>query len=524
MTKRQPLGALLITEGVITQEQLEAALSAQRQFRGRLGTNLVELRCLNVDQVAAGLSRQHGVPAALRADFLTMDVTLARQLPARAAKMYGAIPLGPSTTKPRTIRVAVLDPDNIVALDEIATILACRIEPVVAPELRMLRALERLYGIKPARRTFLRVVLDRPLLQRSKQANPAARERSLTPPSLMAVAPEPPRAPPPSPRAASPAPRSSTAASPAPRSSTAASPAPRSSTAASPAPRSSTAASPAPPELGPSDLADLAEDDALALLEPLPEAREPSPAPPAPSDPSALRPYGLPLRTARHSAPPSQVGTRFERQVPGASSQREDAATTTSLSGAEAADPPAGHQRPPHGEPLRYTRASAMTPEEALACALRELDRAPDRDAVGNAAVRYLERAFAGGLVLIIKGDLALGWLGAGLDVDATRLESLLIPLSAPSLFRAVLETGRAFRGAPPMGGEVIHQRFWRSLGLPAPREVLAAPVVLKSRVVNLVYTQGSTNALPVMAEADVVRLSVAMAGAYQRLIRAKHR
>ena len=689
---RQRLGSLLIAEGLITQEQLEAALSAQRQFRGRIGTNLVELKYVNLDQIAAALSRQLGVPSAGRNDLLTMDSSLVHRLPPRAAKMYRAVPLGPSPFNSKMMRVAMADPGNLLALDEISTILGCRVEPVVLPELRILHLLERLYGIKPARRTFIRVVLDRPLLRRTQTAeDPKPLELSLTPPSMQAargigpgaqtgrtarhrsLPPTPrgteasqraavgyPSAPPapqiphprngaegnaPRRRAAIPSARpqqsdgeiarqgaaqrapiptpngreslgiepftegpelETTAATFADRrlnaptnlqsrreagakttsalpltghsrtptrgSSSAGPPRIRSTRPIDPLldqqlplnlepqsresfsqrapprplrapvstrPRPSTQplslpkfihfprqqpASEAPLER---TLSELAEDDPFELLDSLPDAREPSPVPPAPSDASALAvkiapgaAYGAQklleeLQRATHSSSPDDR-TVINGPPNPHSSTPALAHTTAGLANARLGVPRSTH-------PLAATGHSAMSADEALACALGELDAAQRRDQVGRAVVRYLERVFGCGVLLIVKQELALGWLGASPGMHNNAVESLMVPLGVPSMFQAVVESKKTYRGVPPVDGEVVHARFWRALQAPPPREVMVVPVALQSRLVNLVYTHaGPGNALPVMAEEDIAHLVLGVVGSYQRLIRSR--
>ncbi len=614
MTKRQRLGSLLVAAGTITHEQLDAALSAQRQFRGRLGTNLVELRLLNLDGLAAALSRQHGVPAAGRSDFLTMDSSLIHLLPPRAAKMYLAVPLGPSPTNPRVVQVAMMDPDNLVALDEIATILGCRVTPLVTPELRMQHLLERVYGIKPERRTFLRVVLDRPLLQRSRRPSdtptgmpiqPAQRGFSLTPPSMVAVpmatptrdqkarqatardsAPATPYAPTEPPQGSlprSPPQATSTARRPPviepPRADLSSrGPAPSRHGLASPQrdsrpepgrlaqpnalplvggyqersqvgdavpdpardarleldpepqlPRypgrpkaeSATAQPSQPPPsrlslhnfmrfprrdqraAGLPDLTldDLTEHDALALLDPLPEAREPTPRPPAPSDPTALTLEPESGRTRPSCGPPR-------------SDEAMELPLLDSMLGAM--------QR--RLDQHDSARPGIVAPEDALAWVLPELESATDRQAIGQIVAHYLGTVFSCGVVLVVKGEVASGWIGAAPGLTSMTVESIRVHLNQPSPFQTVVRTAKPYRGAAPAQPEAALQQFWKVLNAEPTREILILPVMLKARAVNLIYAQsGPTCALPIMAEADAMQVAAGMARAYQRLILARH-
>ncbi len=148
------IGEILVQDGVITAEAREKALRSQAVHGGRLGTNLVEQFALGLDELAEGLARQHDMPAALDRHFSQADPSVqARLAPALAAR-WRVVPLGrlPSAGKRERVAVAVLDPPSIEALDELGDGLAAEAVPAVAPELRVLYHLERVYGIERANR------------------------------------------------------------------------------------------------------------------------------------------------------------------------------------------------------------------------------------------------------------------------------------------------------------------------------------------------------------------------------------
>ena len=174
VSPRQKIGSQLVSEGLIQPDHLQAALKAQLQFRGRLGSNLIELGFIAVDDVSLALGRQLGVRAATRADFVELNASLLKRLPARAANMYSAIPMRAAGSA-KTVVVAMMDPTNLVALDELQTILGARVEALVAPELRIVHLLDKLYGVKRKQRTFIRMVLDRPVRSHVEASAPNTR-------------------------------------------------------------------------------------------------------------------------------------------------------------------------------------------------------------------------------------------------------------------------------------------------------------------------------------------------------------
>src|SRR3954454_13051489 len=87
------LGELLVSHGLITSEQLEDALFAQRQFGGRLGTNLVELGFVSDGELANILSEQLKVPGAKPQALASVPKDVIARLPAALASKYRAVPI-----------------------------------------------------------------------------------------------------------------------------------------------------------------------------------------------------------------------------------------------------------------------------------------------------------------------------------------------------------------------------------------------------------------------------------------------
>src|SRR5919109_706252 len=138
----QRLGDLLVKEKVITPEQLDQAVRVQKESGARLGSVLVKLGFLSDEDVTNFLSRQYGVPA-INLSYFEIDPTVVKLIPFETAKRYQILPLsgvGASLT------IAMVDPTNVFAMDDIKFMTGFNIEPVVASESSINQGIEKAYG------------------------------------------------------------------------------------------------------------------------------------------------------------------------------------------------------------------------------------------------------------------------------------------------------------------------------------------------------------------------------------------
>src|SRR6187401_3500309 len=142
------IGELLLKEKRITPEQLQQALNAQRQNGGKLGNSLVSLGLVKDEEITALLSKQYGVPA-IALDKFEIDPAVLRLVPSETAQKYGVIPLTRSGAK---LTIAMTDPTNVFAMDDIKFMTGYNVEPVVASEGGILAAIQKYYGSAPAAR------------------------------------------------------------------------------------------------------------------------------------------------------------------------------------------------------------------------------------------------------------------------------------------------------------------------------------------------------------------------------------
>jgi type IV pilus assembly protein PilB len=136
------IGELLLKEKRITAEQLQEALNYQRQNGGKLGLNLIKLGFVKDDEVTALLSRQYGVPSIALAEF-EIDPAVIKLVPAETAQKYQIVPLSRSGA---TLTIAMTDPTNVFAMDDIKFMTGYNVEPVVASETAVLEAIQKYYG------------------------------------------------------------------------------------------------------------------------------------------------------------------------------------------------------------------------------------------------------------------------------------------------------------------------------------------------------------------------------------------
>ena len=136
------LGELLVERQLITKDQLAAAISHQRISGRRLGQVLIDLGCTTPDAVLGALSIQQGV-AATRLNGHTVSPEAVRALPEKVARKHLAVPLQKIGTM---LHVAIANPKDLDALDDIRFASGCNIQTHVALEDEIPTALDRFYS------------------------------------------------------------------------------------------------------------------------------------------------------------------------------------------------------------------------------------------------------------------------------------------------------------------------------------------------------------------------------------------
>src|SRR5215213_5865314 len=136
------LGEILVRENLVTPQQLREALDYQRSSGGRLGSNLVKLGILSDDVITSVLSRQYGVPA-INIDLFQIDDEVVKLISQEVALKYTVLPISKIGA---TLTLAMADPTNVFAMDDIKFMTGLNVEPVIASEASIHSAIGKYYS------------------------------------------------------------------------------------------------------------------------------------------------------------------------------------------------------------------------------------------------------------------------------------------------------------------------------------------------------------------------------------------
>ena len=135
------IGELLLKEKRITPDQLQQALNHQKANGGKLGYNLVKMGVVKDEEITALLSKQYGVPSINLTQF-EIDPGVIKLIPADTATKYQIVPLSRAGA---TLTIAMTDPTNVFAMDDIKFMTGYNVEPVVASETAVIEAIAKYY-------------------------------------------------------------------------------------------------------------------------------------------------------------------------------------------------------------------------------------------------------------------------------------------------------------------------------------------------------------------------------------------
>src|SRR2546428_2065387 len=135
------LGDLLVAEGLITEAQLRQALAEQKGKTEKLGSILARLGFITEEQLIGFLSRQYGIPSITLSN-IDVDAETLRLVPAPIARKYEVLPV---KRIGGTLTLAMADPTDVFALDNVAFMTSLQILPLVASEVAIREGIERHY-------------------------------------------------------------------------------------------------------------------------------------------------------------------------------------------------------------------------------------------------------------------------------------------------------------------------------------------------------------------------------------------
>jgi type IV pilus assembly protein PilB len=140
------LGEILVRENLITSQQLLEALDYQRTNGGRLGSNLIKLGIISDDVITAVLSRQYGVPS-INLELFQIEEDTIKLISQEVALKYTVLPISKVGA---TLTLAMADPTNVFAMDDIKFMTGLNVEPVIASEASLQISITRYYSSSKA--------------------------------------------------------------------------------------------------------------------------------------------------------------------------------------------------------------------------------------------------------------------------------------------------------------------------------------------------------------------------------------
>jgi len=169
------------------------------------------------------------------------------------------------------------------------------------------------------------------------------------------------------------------------------------------------------------------------------------------------------------------------------------------------AQPPHGIEMPPMvrfepkprapTDPQGVGAREELPPRPAERCSAEEIiamiAAAESRDSIAAAFTEYAVGRFDACVVFLLRDANAIGWRVYSTTASGARddIETLSLPLGGASGVQAAHDSRAPYRGAPPTAGRPIETKLWKALGVHRdPTELLVVPVMVKARVVNLVY------------------------------------
>ena len=442
------LGEVLLSIGALGVGTLNRALALQRSTGGRLGTILLEQGLVTEETLARALSKVTGRPYAHwdRIRDAARDATAL--LPMKVAIRVLAVPF---EREGRVLRVAMRDPNDLAAEDEIALVTGKKVEPWCTAEFRIAEALERFYGERRSAR--FRVLAER--LERGI--------RPTTPP---------PPPPPPELRGDPYRPEAEAKSIP---------------IAARGRPSDvwaleggSNADDIEIATWRPSPFARPAPPTAAAEIEFVPDEEPPAVTAPAPSPSAVFPPRVGAAASAPHATPPAASASAETPVRPA-----EAPAEASHVPPGEA--PPAAAEPEPTPTPVEPP-APARAPRPASLEEARERIRAAEaRDDIADAALDYIEPDFPLTALLIARKDDVIGWQVRSKDASRSAFKAVRIPFKKPSIFLNVKLSGTPYQGLLP--DLPSHSALISSLGH-APGRCAVLPVILKKRVVAFLFLE----------------------------------
>lgn len=437
------LGTLLVREGVINAHQLEEALRVQSLYGGRLGANLVELGFIDPDVLAEWLGKSTGFAVATADMFEEADDAVLKLITADFAEKYACFPL---RQEGRRLHVAMVAPADLESVDAISFKTGLRVEPYIAPEVRVQYFLEKRYGVQ----RDLRYIRLSPAEMGAIPVSPSA--------SIPPAAAVPPSAP--------------------------------------------------VPGAG-DESTDVAISADAAAIDDSVTAPETATPVPSPSFPPVMVPDPAVSVSATASTPSADAATD-DWIVP-------EAAPPVDSSWLGDSEEHSHDWTPPEIPVGDAEGTSPVPPTLDFEAALAGLDEAPHREALADCVLGFGTGVLDGIMLMTCRDDMALGWRAVFKGQNEPLVDSLMLPLNVPSIFQSVSSSATSFVG--PMPDHPLLAQIYKALHRPEPRFIALVPVVVRNRVVNLVYGERHDAEVDEALVQQLEALAARVTDGYERIV-----
>lgn len=452
------LGELLVKEGLVSPEGIEEALEAQVVHGGRLGTNLVELGLLSEQDLAKSLGQLHNT--AFASGELVPDPKALAMVSANHADDKEYLPMRVDATR---LSVAVLNPHDFETLDKIAFKTGKRVVPVVIPEFRMNQMLRRYCkAFRTLRAIDMNAIRVRPAPGSPQAELAKAADKA---PDLMS--------------------------------------------------EEEFQSVYAQALRGGADYeGDMGEPEevitGVEVVEPVPVVPGVPVAPQAPQVPVTQRPVApqVPAQPQRPVVPaqPFPMTPPPVTTVPSAQPQRPSAPMAAGPTAVPPQTVPV--QRPPAPPPTPLTFAEAQA----------ELARSSDREDVARTVLRFALGKWKRNLLLSVQGSLVTGWHGMGPGVREAAVHRIGVALREQSTFRLVRDTRSHYVG--PVKRDAAMGVFYKLLGGGFPTTAVILPLLVRGKVVHLLYVDNGPDQLTPPDVGELLILSQSVGRSYEAMMR----
>ena len=437
------IGGMLVKAGILTNKQLDEALKYQVIYGGKIGTNLIELGYIDESTIASFLSKKMGIPYADYAHISNLPDDIIHLLSTDIVEKYRVIPI--SLEKNR-LTLAMSDPTDYNAIDEISFVTNFSIKAYVTPEVDIMRALEKYYSIKRNLRYIsviekeiekdLEIVRDPETLFHKGKSLLEGPKRDIE------------------------------------------------------------------REAEEEALREAEETKSLEAKEPEkapeatrpPEAKEPEKAPEATKPPEVKEPEKAPKATK----PP-------EVKVP--EEIWEEAKTPEIIKPPEVKKPfitPQEKEKPEEildleedleeAEVIREEVRKEIIERYSIDDLSRALAGPADREAIADVLIKYLSGEFYKAALFIVRGNHIVGWRASKAKEMIPDFEGLQLSTEEPSVLKTVSEGMSFYLG--PIAKTGVNLRMVNAMGGGVPSAVLLVPVVIMGKVVNIIYVEGGSREL----------------------------